>query len=113
MLAKNSRIKKNNDFDLVFKEGKSVYGLFLGLKIKTNNLPLNRFGVLLGTKISKSAVIRNVYKRRIKRVVFLENKKIKTGNDVVIITLPAIINKNYQEIEEEIKRIFIKLKLYI
>jgi ribonuclease P protein component len=112
MLAKNSRIKRNNDFDLVFKEKRSIYGQFLGLKIRSNNLLRNRFGVLLGTKVSKLAVLRNTYKRRVKRVLSLEDKKLKTGNDLVVIVLPAIVGKKYQEIENEIKTILSKLKLY-
>lgn len=112
MLAKNSRLKKNKDFDLVFKEGKTSYVDFLGIKIKNNHLNSNRFGILLGTKVSKLAVVRNLYKRQIKSILKEQNKQTKTGYDCVIIVLPKIINKNYQEIEKEIKTAFIKLKFY-
>jgi len=112
MLAKNSRLKKNKEFDLVFKEGKTVYSGILGIKIRENQLEFNRFGVLLSTKVSKLAVTRNLYKRRIKAILRQENLKIKTGYDGVVIVLPAIISKNYQEIETEIKTVFSKLKFY-
>lgn len=112
MLAKNSRLKKNKEFDLVFKEGKTVYGEFLGLKIRENNLETNRFGVLLSTKVSKLAVVRNLYKRRIKHTLQQQNLKTKIGYDCVIIVLPKIISKNYQEIEAELKTAFNKLKFY-
>ena len=112
MLAKNSRLKKNKEFDLVFKEGKTSYGDFLGVKIKKNNLESNRFGILLGTKVSKLAITRNLYKRRIKSILRSQNIKLKTGFDCVIIVLPKIINKNYQEIKVEIEKTFIKLKFY-
>lgn len=112
MLAKNNRLKKNKEFDLVFKEGKTVYGGILGIKIRKNTLEINRFGVLLSTKVSKLAVVRNLYKRRIKDILRQEESKIKTGYDCVVIVLPAIINKNYQEIEAEIKTAFTKLKFY-
>lgn len=112
MLAKNSRLKKNKEFDLVFKEGKTVYGGFLGVKIRKNTLETNRFGVLLSTKVSKLATVRNLYKRRIKDILKTQNLQIKTGYDCVVIVLPAIIGKNYQEIEAEIKTAFNKLKFY-
>lgn len=112
MLAKKNRLKKNKEFDSVFKEGKTVYGGILGIKICPNNLNINRFGVLLSTKVSKQATIRNIYKRRIKDVLKHQNPQIKIGYDCVIIVLPAIINKNYQEIETEIKTAFNKLKFY-
>ena len=112
MLAKNNRIKKNKEFDLVFKEGKTVYGGLLGVKVRKNELNYNRFGILLSTKVSKLAVVRNLYKRRIKDILKRENLKVKSGYDCVIIVLPAIIGKSYQEIEAEIKTIFSKLKFY-
>lgn len=112
MLAKNSRLKKNKEFDLVFKEGKTVYGNTLGIKRRENQLGINRFGVLLSTKVSKLAVIRNIYKRRIKDILKTQDLKIKTGYDCVVIVLPAIIGKSYQEIEAEIKTAFNKLKFY-
>ncbi|MEI6835269.1 MAG: ribonuclease P protein component [Candidatus Falkowbacteria bacterium] len=112
MLANSDRLKKNKEFDLVFKEGRTVYGEFLGIKARKNNLNNNRFGVLLSTKVSKSAVERNLYKRRIKAIISQENLKIKTGQDCVIIVLPVIIGKKAQEIKTEIQNIFIKLKFY-
>lgn len=112
MLAKNSRLKKNKEFDLVFKEGRTVYEKILGVKVKPNNLESNRFGVLLSTKVSKLAVTRNLYKRRVKDIIRQESLSMKTGHDCVIIVLPAIISRNYQEIETEIKKTFNRLKLY-
>lgn len=112
MLAKNSRLKKNKDFDLVFKEGKTAYGSVLGVKIKENQLDNNRFGILLSTKVSKLAVVRNLYKRRIKDILRTQNAQAKTGYDCVIIVLPAIVSKTYQEIETDIKTVFSKLKFY-
>jgi ribonuclease P protein component len=112
MLAKNSRLKKNKEFDLVFKEGKTTYGSILGIKVRENQLGINRFGVLLSTKVSKLAVTRNIYKRRIKDILKNQNLKIKTGYDCVIIVLPAIIGKSYQEIEADINTAFNKLKFY-
>lgn len=112
MLAKKSRLNKNKDFDLVFREGASVYGKFLGVKAKKNEKNLNRFGILIGTKISKLAVVRNLYKRRIKSVIRQEEKSLKTGYDSVIIVFKDIKDKGFQEVQDEIKKIFTKLKFY-
>lgn len=112
MLAKDSRLKKNKEFDLVFKEGKSVYGAFLGIKLRKTDLDTNRFGVLISTKVSKLAVVRNLYKRRIKDILKTQNLQLKTGYNCVVIVLPAIKDKNYQEIEAEIVTAFNKLKFY-
>jgi len=112
MLEKGLRLTKNKEFDSVFKEGKSVYGRLLGAKVKKNNLEFNRYGILLSTKVSKLATVRNKYKRRIKAIAFEENKSIKQGYDFVLIVFPLILNKKYSEIKEEIKNILTKLKFY-
>lgn len=112
MLAKKSRLDKNKDFDLVFKEGASVYGKFLGIKTRENGKNLNRFGILIGTKVSKLAVIRNLYKRRIRSVIRQEEKGLKLGYDSVVIVFKDIKDKSFLEVKDEIKKIFIKLKFY-
>ena len=112
MLARCSRLKKNKEFDLVFKEGRAVYGGFIGIKARKNELGINRFGVLLSTKVSKLAVIRNKYKRKIKAIVRQEDVNLNQGYDAVIIVRPAIIGKKYQDITTELQTIFGKLKFY-
>lgn len=113
MLSKSLRLNKNKEFDQVFKAGHSFFGIFLGIKIIKNKKKVNNFGVLVGLKISKLAVKRNLIKRRIKSVLEDENKKLKQGYDIVVITRPEIINQNYQDIKEEISRGLNKLKLYV
>ena len=112
MLAKKSRLKKNNDFDLVFKKGKSAYGKLLGVKIINNQKASNRFGIILGLKVSKKAVIRNLFKRRIRAIIRGEQGRFKNGYDVVVIVLPAISGAAYQDILSELKIIFERLKFY-
>lgn len=112
MLEKGLRLTKNKEFDSVFKEGKSVYGRLLGIKAKKNNLEYNRYGLLISTKVSKLAVVRNKYKRRIRAIIAQENKNIKQGFDLVIIVFPLILNKKHSEVQSEIKNTLTKLKFY-
>ncbi len=113
MLNQSLRLNKNKEFDQVFQAGHSFFGIFLGIKIIKNEKNTNKFGVLVGLKISKSAVKRNLVKKRIKSVLEKENKNLKQGYNIVVITKPEIINQNYQEIKEEISRGLNKLKLYV
>ncbi len=110
MLERGLCLSKNKEFDLVFKEGKSFYGSLLGIKARKNNLESNRYGILLSNKVSKSAVVRNKYKRKIRAIIFYENKKIKQGFDLVIVVFPLILNKSYSQIESEIKNDLSRLK---
>ena len=112
MLAKINRLTKDKDFDKTFKKGRSSYDKTTGVKTITNNLEVNRFGVVVGIKVSKKAVERNKIKRQIREVVKLQAEKLKNGHDLVIITLPAILGKTYKEIEDSVNSNLKRLKLY-
>lgn len=92
------------EFGIVFKKGKTKAGKLVFLKILKNNLNNNRFGIIVGKKISKKAVVRNKIKRRLREIIRQAN--VKLGFDIVIITKPEIINKNYQEIKNELENLF-------
>src|SRR5574344_1670479 len=113
MLNRSFRLNKNKEFDQVFQAGHSFFVIFLGIKAIKNEATANKFGVLVGLKVSKLAVKRNLVKRRIKAVLQKENKNLKQGYNIVVITKPEIVDYNYQEIKEEISRGFNKLNLYV
>ncbi|MBA7496102.1 Ribonuclease P protein component [subsurface metagenome] len=95
---------KKKDFDNVFKKGKSKAGKLVFLKMLKNNLEANRFGIIVSTKISKKAVHRNKIKRRIREII--RQAGIETGFDIVVVAKPKIINKNYQEIKNDLENLF-------
>jgi ribonuclease P protein component len=113
MLSRQNRLHLDKDFDRVFKQGRGFYGRFLSLKIKANDLPINRFGILVGTKVSKKAVDRNKIKRRIRAILRAENQQLKPGYDIVIVVFPLILAKKYKEIKEDLKNACQRLKLYV
>jgi len=112
MLKKKNRINRKKDFDRIFKTGQSFYGRILGIKAAKNELELNRFGIMISTKVSKKAVIRNRYKRQLREIIKNELILMKTGYDLVLIVFPLILDKNYQELEDLVRNGFKKLKLY-
>ncbi len=95
---------KKKEFEAVFKKGKTKAGKLVFLKILKNNLDNNRFGIIVSKKISKKAVIRNKIKRRLREII--KQAHIKSGFDIVIITKPEIIDKNYQEIKNDFENLF-------
>ncbi len=111
MLSIPNRLTKDKDFKRVFQKGRSFFSKVIGFKALKNDLESSRFGIVVSTKISKKATIRNRIKRQIGEVIRLNLDKIKTGYDVVLITLPAIVNKKYAEIEKEVMIALKKLNL--
>lgn len=102
MLPKINRIKKKRDFEMIFKKGVSFKNSFLIFKIAKNGLSYSRFGFIVSQKVSKKAVVRNRIKRRLSGIIRTELKNIKTGLDLVFISLSGIEKKNFSEIKEEL-----------
>lgn len=102
MLKKANQLRLDKEFNQVFKKGRSGYVEILGIKAFLTKAEDSRFGILVSNKVSKKAVERNKIKRQIREILRLKLAKIKPGYDIVIITLPAILSKDYKEIEAAI-----------
>jgi ribonuclease P protein component len=112
MLSCKNRLIRKKDFEEVFKKAKSSYDKIIGVKVAVNQFSYSRFGILVGLKVSKEAVLRNKIKRRIREAIRPQVNLIKRGLDVVIITLPPIKDKELNEIENSVRGHFRKLRLY-
>lgn len=102
MLAKQNRLRKNRDFESIFKSGRSVKEKFFLLKFKKNNLRESRFAFVVSLKVSKKAVVRNKIRRRMSEVIRLNLDKIKTGYDFVFVSSPGIENQGFEDIKKSI-----------
>lgn len=116
MLKKENRLTKDKEFNNVFKPQtgwrKSSFDKIMGVKAVLNKTGHNRFGILISVKVNKKAVIRNKIKRQIREIIKAQANKTKQGYDCVIICLPEITEKNYQEIEKSLGSHFKRLNLY-
>lgn len=112
MLSKPHRLTSDRDFKRVYRLGRSFFVKELGVKAAKNNLEVSRFGIVVGTKIHKKAVKRNLIKRRLRHIIQKNLPLIRTGFDVVILTRPEILGLKYKEMAERLETIFKKLSLY-
>lgn len=108
MLAKENRLKKKKDVENVWKKGKSFRTGLLSLKTLKNNQTAGRFAFAVGTKVSKKAVVRNKLKRRLREITRRRLSHIKPGIDVMLIALPGLENKDFQQTEETTNKLFKK-----
>lgn len=115
MLQPANRLKSDRDFKKVLKFGRSFYSQNLKVKILKNSLNYSRFGFVIGTKISKSAVVRNRLKRQVREVIRLlfKDGKIQNGFDVVMMIAIGIKDKKYEEIQNEVVLLMKKSGLYV
>lgn len=112
MLKKASRIRLNKEFDRAFQDGQSFYGQILGLKAVPNGRSVFRLGILISTKVSKKAVVRNRFKRQIREIIRQELPLLEKGNDLVVIVFPQILDKNFKEIQIFLQSALKRLRLY-
>lgn len=102
MLAKPHRLLSDKDFQKIWKRGLGFYTKNLGFKVLQNNLSVSRFGIVVGTKISKLATARNRLKRQIREIVKEKIKEIPPGYDFVITVLPATLGKTHKDLKGDI-----------
>ncbi|NLL30381.1 MAG: ribonuclease P protein component [Clostridiales bacterium] len=112
------RIKKNNEFKLVYRRGKSLANNLLVLYIFKNNknrtkenVTYNKVGISVSKKVGNS-VVRSRSKRLISESYRLNQENLKTGYDFVFIARNAIKGKDYFEVENAMKKLFKKAGLY-
>jgi ribonuclease P protein component len=110
MLPKINRIKKKKDFEEIFKKGASFKNSLLILKVVKNNFNESRFGFIVSQKVSKKAVVRNKIRRRLSEIIKAEFNNIKSGLDLVFISLNGIEKREFFEIKESVASLLTKAK---
>ncbi len=112
------RLKKNFEFKIVYRRGKSFANDILVMYILRNkrnkgkDLRLyNKIGVSVSKKVGNS-VVRSRTKRLITESFRLNCDYIEKGYDLVFIARNPIINKNYFEVEKAMKSLLKKAGLY-
>lgn len=112
MLKPVNRLTKKKEFDKVFTNGRSSFNHLIGVKVLKSGLTNSRFGIIVGSKVSKKAVLRNRIKRQIRAAARGEAPGLKPGRDYLIMALPLIVGKKYVTIRESLAGHFHKLRAY-
>lgn len=96
MLSASHRLRKDADIKTLFAKGKGVFDSVCGLKYRPNSLPETRFAVVVGTTVSKRAVVRNQIRRRLREVIRARLPGLKPGFDAVLIVRKDAIGKSQE-----------------
>lgn len=91
-------LKKNSDFQLVYKNGNSYANRYLVMYVMDNQSEKNRIGISVSKKVGNS-VIRHRIKRLIRESYKMNEEKFCKGFDLVIIARAGSKDKKYVEIE--------------
>lgn len=91
-------LKKSGDFSLVYRTGQSKANRQLVMYIRPNELEINRLGISVSKKIGNS-VVRHRITRVIREVYRLNNTKLMSGWDIVIIARGGARGKGYDDLK--------------
>jgi ribonuclease P protein component len=115
-LPRAYRLRHRRDFQRVYQQGRRRTSTNMSVlsclnSSKSEVTPTTRFGIVIGKKISKKAVVRNLVKRRIKAALRQLSAQISPGRMVVIGCRSGITQCEYSEILQELKKILVALEV--
>lgn len=107
-ISKLDRLKKRSDFLRVQKEGRKWVSRGLILQVAGRPDPAGsypvRFGLTVSKRLSKSAVVRNRVKRRLRAVARdILPLCARGGNDYILIGRPETETRPYTALREDLK----------
>lgn len=103
-------LNKNHEFKRLYNKGKSAASQCVVVYCRRNGRMANRLGITVSTKIG-GAVQRNRIRRRLKEIYRLNEDKLATGYDIVIVARMKSRYIGYRELESSVLAIFNKLNL--
>ena len=93
-------LKKNNEFQRVYRKGTSQANRYLVMYVLENHdrHMENRLGISVSKKVGNS-VVRHRVTRLIRESYRLNERSFRQGLDIVVVARPNAKDKSYQEIE--------------
>lgn len=105
MLSNSNRLRSDSDFAEVRNKGTLHQGQNFAISMRDRgDSDPSRFGIIVSTKISKSAVARNKVKRIIREGVVEVLDSVNRGMDVVFLVKPSILKVERVELIAEVKK---------
>ncbi len=91
-------LKKNRDFQKVYRLGKSYANKYLVMYILENHTERNRIGISVSKKVGNS-VVRHHLTRLIRESYRLNSNMFNSGLDIVVVVRTTARDENYHTIE--------------
>ena len=94
-------LKKNKDFQIVYKNGTSFANRYLVMYVRKNGKEYNRLGISVSKKVGNS-VVRHRITRLIREVYRLREDTFNSGLDVVVIARVSAKGISYHQVESSL-----------
>ena len=110
-MNKTLSLKENHLFRALYHRGKSAGGKTMVIyAMKRRNQPVNRLGITVSVKLG-CAVVRNRARRRIREAYRLNETRLKSGFDIVIVARKAAAEAPFEKLEQDLIKLAGQLSL--
>lgn len=110
MLKKNHRLSKEKDIKFTTKRGRNFFTPYFVVKFVSKKESAPRFAIIVSTKVSKKAVVRNRIKRVAREALRRQINKFVPG-DYIIVMRQAAEKLNNQTLSSQLIGVFVNIKL--
>ena len=90
-------LKKNRDFQNVYRHGKSYANKYLVMYVLENHTEGNRLGISVSKKVGNS-IVRHRLTRLIRESYRLQEERFRCGLDIIVIARIGAKGKDYKDI---------------
>jgi len=101
---KSKRLKETDDISSVFSFKCQVFGEYLRVLVKPNELDFPRFTGIIRKKTAAHAVSRNYIKRSL-REIFRRRQNLFDRLDIVVLAHKSFSGNEFHQVEEEFLRL--------
>lgn len=112
------RLKRNSEFRIVYRHGKSIANNLLVLYVLKNRKnrdknegSYNRVGISVSKKVGNS-VVRSRCKRLITETYRIKTDDLKNGYDLIFVARTNIKDKDYYQVNKAVESLLKKAGLY-
>ena len=89
---------KNSDFQNIYRNGKSYANRLLVMYVMRNGEESNQLGISVSKKVGNS-VVRHHIARLMREIFRLNNEKIETGLNIIVVARTAAATSDYKHLE--------------
>ena len=109
-MKKTAPLKENHLFRRAYNRGKTAADSRLALYVRRNGQKGNRLGFTVSTKVGH-AVVRNRVRRRLREIYRLNEDRLRSGFDVVVVVRMRAVDSRYRQLEKSFLKLADKLEL--
>ena len=104
MISTKARVPRQS-IPYILKKGNSYHSELFIIRHTKNDGHNSRYRVIISKKLLREAVDRNKLRRQVYEAIRKNDKEsAKQGQDIILIPKKNILTRNYQQIEEDIKK---------